>query len=308
MSTHVVLGTGTIGSTLANYLATDGHTVRAVNRSGARGALDPAVSLTSGDITNPVFAASALAGADVVYQVTQPAYHRWAGEFPALQDAVLNAAEAAGASVVLADNLYCYGDPGTTITEATPEIPASTKGEIRKAMSDDALARHAAGRVRVALSRPSNYVGADYEVFRDLIIARLRGGKPAQILGSADQPHSFSYADDVARAMAAIGTSDKGWGRAWVAPTMEPITQRDLLTRLWVAAGHEGDPRFSALSGLPMRMLGLFMPALGASIEMMYEWDKPFIADSAQFEATFGFGASSWDDVIAGMAGALRVA
>lgn len=309
MTTHLVLGTGAVGASLANLLAAQGHTVRAVNRSGNRGGLDSSIALSQANLRDPAAAASAIAGADVVYQVTQPAYTRWASEFLALQRTILGAAERTGASVVLADNLYCYRpQPGVTITEDTPEQPSTRKGSVRKAMADEALAAHAEGRVRVALTRPSNYVGADYALFRDLVLDRIAKGKAARVLGRADQPHSFSYVPDAARAMASIGTSDQGWGRAWISPVMEPITQGELIARLWDASGQPGKPKVSGIRGVGMRALGVFMPMLRESIEMMYEFDAPFVASSAAFEKAFDWSAASWDDAVSHIVAARVVA
>lgn len=299
MTTHLVLGTGAVGATLANHLAAQGHTVRVVNRSGKRGSLDPAIPLSQADLNDPADAASALAGADVVYQVTQPAYTRWEAEFPQLQRTILTAAEHAGASVVLADNLYGYGPPrGETLTDASPQQPTTRKGTVRKAMAEEALAAHAAGRVRIALTRPSNYVGAAYPIYRDLVLDQIAKGKPARVLGRTNQPHSFSYVPDAARAMAAIGTSEQGWGRAWITPVMAPITQADLVEQLWDAAGQHGKPKVTGMRGAALRTLGVFMPMLRESVEMMYEFDGPFVASSAAFEKAFGWGATSWEDAI----------
>ena len=299
MTNHLVLGTGAVGATLANHLAAQGHTVRAVNRSGKRGALDPAIPLSQADLNDPAEAASAIAGADVVYQVTQPAYTRWEAEFPALQRSILAAAEQAGASVVLADNLYGYSTPqGGTITDDSPREATTRKGRVRIAMADEALAAHAAGRVRVALTRPSNYVGADYATYRDLVLDQVAKGKPARVLGRTNQPHSFSYVPDAARAMAAIGTSDDGWGRAWITPVMAPLTQAELVARLWDALGQDDKPKITGMRGAAMRAMGLFIPMLRESAEMMYEFDEPFVVDSSDFEQTFGWAATSWDDAV----------
>ncbi|PKQ18067.1 MAG: hypothetical protein CVT68_05315 [Actinobacteria bacterium HGW-Actinobacteria-8] len=307
MTTHLVLGTGAVGATLAHHLAAQGHIVRAVNRSGKRGSLNPAVPLSQADLNDPADAASALTGADIVYQVTQPAYTRWEAEFPALQRTILAAAEQAGASIVLADNLYGYGQPrGETLTDARPQHPTTRKGAVREAMAEEALAAHAAGRVRVALTRPSNYVGANYGIYRDLVLDQVAKGKPARVLGRTNQPHSFSYVPDAARAMAAIGTSDHGWGRAWITPVMAPLTQADLVARLWDALGQHGNPKVTGMRGLAMRGMGLFMPMLRESVEMIYEFDEPFVVSSEDFERVFGWGATSWDDAVAQMAATVR--
>ena len=63
-----------------------------------------------GDATDPAFTTEVAAGADVVYFCLNAAnYDRWAEEFPPLQHAVLAGAEAAGARLVVLDNLYSYG-------------------------------------------------------------------------------------------------------------------------------------------------------------------------------------------------------
>ena len=306
MSTHVILGTGTVGIPLAHILLERGHRVIAVNRSGKRHGLPDEVELRSGDLTDPAFAASALEGADVAYQITQPAYHRWEEDFPPLQDAILAAAERTGTAVVLADNLYCYGTPGDTISEKTPELPSTVKGRVRAEMSEKALALHAAGRVRVVLTRPSNYVGADYELSRNMLVKPARAGKNMQVLGRIDQPHSFSYVPDVARAMADIGSADDAWGRAWVLPVLEPLTQRELCQAIWTAAGQPGDVKVSAIRGPLMRVLGIFIAPLRASIEMMDEWEKPFTVDASQFEKRFGWKATTTADAVAATVAGVR--
>src|SRR5665647_1973027 len=113
-------------------------------------------------------------------------------------------------------------------------------------------------------------------------------GRPARVLGRTNQPHSFSYVPDAARAMAAIGTSADGWGRAWITPVMAPITQADLVARLWAALGQNGKPKVTSMRGVALRALGVFMPMLRESAEMMYEFDEPFVASSSDFEGAFG--------------------
>ena len=92
-----------------------------------------------------------------------------------------------------------------------------------------------------------------------------------------DQPHSFSYVPDVARAMADIAIADDAYGRAWVLPSLSPMTQRELCDALWTAVGNEGPAKIQALRGLGARAIGLFNAPLRASVEMMYEFEKPFI-------------------------------
>lgn len=73
---HVVLGAGAVGMAVAEALARRGESVRVVNRSGLR-QLRAGVQSVAGDVTDPAFAASARAGARVVYQALNPPHHRW---------------------------------------------------------------------------------------------------------------------------------------------------------------------------------------------------------------------------------------
>jgi len=41
-----------------------------------------------------------------------------------------------------------------------------------------------------------------------------------------------------------------------------------------------------------MSIGGLFIPEAKETVEMMYEFDKPFIIDSGKFEKTFGMKAT----------------
>jgi len=43
---------------------------------------------------------------------------------------------------------------------------------------------------------------------------------------------------------------------------------------------------------LTMSLLGMFVPEVKESIEMMYEFEKPFIVDSSKFEKTYGMQAT----------------
>ena len=194
---------------------------------------------------------------------------------------------------MIADNLYVYGEgDGGVITDGTAERPCSVKGRVRKAMADEALAAHSSGRLEVALTRPSNYVGAGYALTQELLLNPARNAKAMKVLGALDQPHSFSYVPDVARAMADIALADDAYGRSWILPSMTPMTQRELCDALWTAVGNEGPAKIQALRGLGARAIGLFNAPLRASVEMMYEFEKPFVSQATDFEKRFGWNAT----------------
>jgi len=298
--TIAIIGAGTLGTTLAAEFSRRGLESRVISRSELHAPLPPGVEYVTADARHAPGLAHAIAGATVVLQTSQPAYTRWIREFPPLQAAVLEATEKAGARLVLADNLYAYGggDHGV-ITDATPETPCSRKGRLRKAMAEDALAAHRAGRVQVALTRPSNYVGAAYPFTRRLLTDRAAAGKPMQVFGRVDQPHSFGYVPDVARAMADVALADDAYGRAWILPATGPITQRELCDTLWTAAGQPGAAKIQALRGFAMTAVGMLNPLVRASREMLYEYEAPFIIHARDFEERFGWTATPIAEALA---------
>ena len=72
------------------------------------------------DVVDPQQAIDAVAGAAVVYQSRSSEYTRWMDEFPALQANVADAAERAGARLVVIENLYMYGPTDGPMRETTP--------------------------------------------------------------------------------------------------------------------------------------------------------------------------------------------
>jgi nucleoside-diphosphate-sugar epimerase len=295
---HVVVGAGGLGQAVAAELVARGERVRIVSRSGAHGVAGAESMKT--DATVPADLDAALAGASVVYQCAQPEYTRWAQEFPQLQSGILEATVRAAADLVIADNLYMYGDTdGAVISESSPEIATTKKGRVRKAMADAALEAHSAGRLRVAISRPSDYFGPGHDQSSKGIFEAAVRGKSMQFFGRLDLPHTVSYFPDAAAAMATLGTSNKGWGRVWIPPVQPAITQGEFAERVWVAAGQSGTPRTSVVGRRAIGAIGLIVPIVREFKEMVYQYEKPFVVDSSLFESTFGASATPNEAAIA---------
>src|SRR6266496_3283962 len=101
---HVIFVTGAVGLATMEALRRRGERVRMVNTRGTAAVPDE-VEVVGGDAGDPAFAAK---GAQVVYQVLNPPYHRWVELFPRLQAGVLATAQAAGARLVSMENVYMY--------------------------------------------------------------------------------------------------------------------------------------------------------------------------------------------------------
>lgn len=289
---HVIFGTGPVGCWIAQALRDMNIPVRAVNRSGKHPDLMPGdVEMVAADASDPQQAIDAARGASVVYQALNPPYHQWHKYFPGLQAGAMAAAKAAGARFVSIENLYMY-DSSKPITESSPILPKSKKGELRAKMADEVMAAHQRGDIQATALRSSDYYGPGVlgSALGELVFGNLVAGKKAQIGGSKVMPHSLAYIEDVGKAAAMLGTREEALGNVWIAPHAPALTQGEVVEMACRIL--ETEPRISVISPWMMRLAGLFVPEARETVEMMYEFTAPFIVDSSAFEQTFQVNAT----------------
>jgi nucleoside-diphosphate-sugar epimerase len=285
---HVVMGaSGGIGGALVGELARRGRRVRAVNRRGD--APGPAgVERLAADVATPDGAKAAAAGAAVVYHCAQPPYTDWPAAFPPLTEAIAEGAAAAGAKLVLADNLYGYGPHDGPLTEDLPAAATGPKGRVRAEMADRLLAGHREGRLRVAIGRASNYYGPGgrNSVTGDRLFRAAVAGRTVRWVGRLDQPHTLSYLEDVAAGLATLGERDRADGQIWHLPAADPLTGRQFLELVVAASG--GRSRIATSSAAMVRLAGMFLPFIREVGEVLYEFQAPYVVDWSKFQRAFG--------------------
>jgi nucleoside-diphosphate-sugar epimerase len=284
---QIVLGaSGGIGGAVVRELAGRGHRVCAVNRSG-RLHVPTGVQVRAGDLTSAAGAKEACAGAAVVYHCAQPAYNRWPQEFLPMTRAILEGAAAAGARLVLADNLYMYGPVDRPMTEDLPYAATSAKGRVRAQMAELVLGAHQAGRLPTTIGRASDYFGPGgvKTVNGPTIFASALRGRTARWIGPLDVPHTVSYLPDIAGGLAVLGEHPEADGQAWHLPAAEPVTGRQFLELVFAALGRPA--RIASVSRLMQRTLGLVNPELRELGEIWYQRDRPFVLDAGKFQRTF---------------------
>jgi len=290
-ATHVVLGAGPVGRSVAAALANRGVTPAVVTRSGTA---VPGAASAVADISDPAQAAAAVAGAQVVFQCTSPAYHQWPAKFPALQASVVDAAAAAGALLVVAENLYGYG-PGTgLLTEDRPLTATTRKGAVRARLWQDLAAAHQAGRLRVVAGRASDFYGPGVgagSVVGDRFFGALLRGKPAEVLGDPDRLHTYTYIADFGEALVALSETGATWGRAWHVPSAPAVTTRSFAAQATDLAGVAvpgTGPRLRRLAPWQLRLVGLGVPAVREMPEMMYQFEQDWVVDYSAYAAAVG--------------------
>lgn len=306
MARHVILGKGAIGSTLAGQLAEAGHEVLVLSRSGGRPAGTATSSGPAGDVTwesvdgtDGAALASAARGAHALYNCVNPAYHRWPTDWPPIAEALLTAAERTGAVLVTTGNLYGYGAGTEHMTEASEQRSTERKGRVRTAMWAEARRRHDAGVLRATEVRGSDYLGpgAQQSHAGPRMLEPLLAGRTVRPIGSADQPHSWTYLPDFASALAAAATTQAAWGRPWHAPSPEPLTFRELARRFAAAAGAP-EPRITPLPMTAVRVLGVALPMLRELAAVGYQFTAPFVLDSTASQAVLGVAPTPWPQIV----------
>jgi nucleoside-diphosphate-sugar epimerase len=283
----VLGGTGGLGGAVARELAGRGAAVRVVARH-APPELPPGAEFRAADAEADGGLDEACAGAGVIVNALNPPYHEWPRRFPPLNRAVIAAAERAGARLVFVDNLYCYGPQAGPLTEATPRAATTRKGRVRIEMEEDLMAAHAAGRVRVAIGRLSDYYGpgGPGSVIPALLLGPALAGKAMRWPGDLDQPHTLHFLPDAARGLAVLATDERADGEVWHVPAAPAITGRDF-TAL-VNAELERPVKVSAMGKGTLRVGGLFSKDAREMVELTYQWTAPFVSDATRFETTFG--------------------
>jgi nucleoside-diphosphate-sugar epimerase len=297
---HVVLGTGAIGRAVAEKLVERGERVRMVNRSGKMDEAPAGVEVVAADLYDPERVREVTRGVKVVYQSSQPAYQEWTVKFPQLQKSILDGLTGGDAKLVLVENVYMYGDTqGRQMTEDLPYNAHTRKGRVRGEISSAAFAAHKEGRIRVTSARGGNYFGpwgTDSTMGGRVFYPLLRD-KPAQLIGRTDLPHTHTYLKDFGAALVILGERDEADGQVWHVPNDQPaMTQGELVQLFAQDAGIE--PKIRSMGKGMMWIGGLFIPEARESVEMMYEFDNPFIIDSSKFERTFGLKATPVRDAI----------
>jgi nucleoside-diphosphate-sugar epimerase len=295
---HIIFGGGVLGKNAARALHERGHRVRVVNRSGKADSLPAGVEVLRADAMDAAQAHAAAEGAHAIYQCAQPEYHEWAHKFPPLQRNILQAAASQGARLIVADNLYMYGDTrGAPITEDLPYAATTRKGRVRAAMAREVIDAHERGHVRVAIVRASNFFGPEDRAVSPRIFQAALDGKTVDLIGRTDMPHTYSYAPDFGRALALLGMDDRALGEVWHVPSNAPVTQRELIARLERVLGKPVKTRVSGVFALTL--LGLFNATVRELPELMYEWTKPFVMSDAKFRRVFAFEPTPLDEALA---------
>ncbi len=280
--TVVVLGAGRgIGREITRQLVADGREVRAVTRSG--GVPDGAEDVRA-DLMDRASTLEAVRGASVIHLAANVPYTSWAAMLPTMVENTIAAAEAVGAKIVFADNLYAYGPVSGPLREDTPERPAGPKEKLRSELGK----RLRSAAVPVTTCRSSDYYGPGGvgSLPGELVVKPMVAGRAAMWFWPLDLPHTFAYLGDTARAQIVLGDDERADGEVWHTPAAPTSTVREFIALTGRVVGNARKP--VRLPAVTVTVGSVFDKRLRGSREMDHQRTAPWVVDHSAFDATFG--------------------
>ncbi len=304
---------GAIGTQIAATLRTRAERYRVVGRS--RAALeasfgdDPLAEIVTWDPNDPASVRSAARGVDTIVYLVGVPYTQFELH-PALMRATLDGAIAERVSrMLLVGTVYPYGRPVTaTVSEDHPRAPHTHKGRMRKAQEDLLLDAGRAGRIRGTVLRLPDFFGPNVD--KSLLHGAFRAaldGKTALLVGPIDTPHQFVYTPDVGPVAVALASEPRAYGQVWHFAGSVTIAQRDLVRRIFAAAGTQ--LKTFVVGKTMLRVAGIFDPLMRELVEMHYLQTTPVILDDTRLRELLGtVRVTPYDEAIAETLRTMRVA
>ncbi|MBK0402475.1 NAD-dependent epimerase/dehydratase family protein [Adhaeribacter sp. BT258] len=290
---QTILGAGgAIGTELAKALKKYTAEIRLVSRNPEK--VNATDQLFPADLTKAEEVEKAVAGSEVVYLVVGFVYKVsvWQKNWPALMQNVLAACKKHNAKLVFFDNMYMY-DPAYLghMTEETPVKPVSEKGKVRAQIAEMLLKETRSGNLTALIARAPDFIGPKNSVLTEMVYKNLKQGKKANWFLDADKVHSFIFTPDAAKATALLGNTPDAYNQVWHLPTSSPALTVNQWTALF-AKELNTEARMMVLPRWMISLLGLFMPIVKESKEMLYQYDRDYVFDSSKFEKRFGIKAT----------------
>lgn len=286
---QTILGSGgVIGKGLAENLKQYTNKIRLVSRNPKK--VNENDELFPADLTNGEQVNKAVEGSEVVYLTAGLKYNLkvWQKEWPVIMSNVIHACKWFGAKLVFFDNVYSYGRVNGWMKEDTPMNPVSKKGEVRKQIAGILLSEIEKGNLNAMIIRSADFYGpgASTSFANIMVLNKLVNGNKAQWLMNDSVKHSFTYTPDAAKATALLGNTESAYNQIWHAPTdKNAMTGKEFIEAAAYSAG--AHPKYTVFKRGMLNIVGLFIPEIKESKEMLYQNEFEYLFYSSKFESRF---------------------
>jgi len=207
MKTALVMGiTGSFGGHVAQELARQGWTIRALMRNPASvPAQFSDAQVCKGDAADINSIRAAAQGADLIVYGVNPCYYQWGTTVVPWLDNTATVAEQLGLTVVFPGNVYVLNPAdGPEFDEAAPAHPVTGKGVLRQAMENRLRAAAQRG-ARVIILRAGDFIAAGAKSsWLQSLIKKTKRGYTLTATGARDLTHTWAYLPDLARTVAQL--------------------------------------------------------------------------------------------------------
>jgi len=298
---QTILGsTGVIGTELAKSLTRYTDKIRLVSRNPKR--VNPTDQLVTADLTDREQVLSAVAGSEVVYLTVGLEYKIgvWQTQWPVIMQNVIEACKIHKAKLVFFDNVYAYGLVKGWMKEDSLVNSASKKGEVRAQIAQMIMTEVERGHLDAIIARAPDFYGPNTPLsFATVtVFNKLKKGKKAQWFIDTNKKHSMIFTPDAAKATAILGNTISAYNQIWHLPTdKNALTGKEFIEI--AAKAFCVEPRYIVLKRWMIQMVGMFVPVVKESIEMLYQNEYDYLFDSTKFEKAFNFKPTSYQDGIA---------
>lgn len=297
---QTILGAnGVIGNELSKLLPQYTDRIRQVSRHPKR--VNANDELVTADLLDPKAVSEAVKGSEVAYLVAGLKYDAavWAEQWPKVMRNAMEACQRHGAKLVFFDNVYAYGRVEGAMTEDTPYNPCSRKGEVRARIATTLMEAVERGELEAMIVRAADFYGpgAVLSFTHVSVFERLKAGKAPQWMGDPRAVHSFTYTPDAARSVAVLGNTPSAYGQVWHALTSSEAITSEAFVRL--ACELAGVPfKLQVAPRWMLGLMGLFVPVLRESMEMLYQFEHDYRFDSGKVERATGLKATGYREGI----------
>lgn len=293
---QTILGAnGIIGTHIARALTQYTPKVRLVSRNPRL--VNSTDQLFQADLTDARQTMEAVKGSKVAYLTAGLTYDTqvWKRDWPVVMENVINACKEHQTQLVFFDNVYAYGSCSNWMTEENAFNPCSAKGEVRAKIASRLLDEMKKGNIEALIARSADFYGPNTPLsfVSMMVFENYAKGKSAQWMLNDKTLHSFTYTPDAGLACALLGNSPEAFGQTWHLPTHSEVLNGKEFMEL-VATAMAVAPNYQVLRKWMLQMVGLFMPVVKESIEMLYQMEKDYLFSSKKFEEKFNFEPTSY--------------
>jgi len=295
--TALVIGiTGSLGREVAGALLRHGWQVRALHR-------DPSVAATSSKLPNSVqwLKGDAMQSSEVVeaargtelivHAANPPNYRNWRGLALPMLDNTIAAARTCNARILLPATIYNFGvNVPTVVTEDSPQIPTSRKGQVRVEM-ELRLQKAGLDGVRSIVVRAGDFFGpgaGNSWLTRGMVTSPTQA-RSVYYPGPREVGHSWAYLPDLAETM--VRLIDCG----------SPMSVYEVFhfRGHWFERGVEmaegacralslSEHRIKPFPWWAVKLGSPFVNAFHEMLEMRYLWQVPLRLDNSKLRTLIG--------------------